>query len=217
MTPSGTLERRCAGYSWVVSPVPTSQPAREPAPAYRGEGDHALWHVSEDPSLGVLEPHRARTATSDDRLVWAVDTRHLPLFWFPRQCPRATFWAASGTRDGDVERFLDGYRDGRVHAIESGWLERMRTCRVLAYRLPGRTFHPHSSVGGYWMSDEAVEPLEVVELGDLLARHAEALIELRILPSLWPLWDAVVGSTLEFSGIRLRHARPRLREPLAQA
>lgn len=26
-------------------------------------------------------------------LVWAVDTRPAPLFWFPRDCPRGcTFW-----------------------------------------------------------------------------------------------------------------------------
>jgi hypothetical protein len=99
-----------------------SQSAREPAPPYRSEGEHALWHVSEDASLDVLEPHRARTAVSDDLLVWAVDTRHLPLFWFPRACPRATFWAAGTTRDEDVERFLDGRRDRRVHAIEGAGL-----------------------------------------------------------------------------------------------
>jgi hypothetical protein len=117
-----------------------SQPARQPAPAYRGEGEHALWHVSEDASLGVLEPHRARTAASDDLLVWAVDTRHLPLFWgVPGRCPRATFWAASTTREEDVERFLDGRRDRRVHVIECVWLGRMRSARVLAYRLPEAT------------------------------------------------------------------------------
>ena len=49
------------------------------------------------------------------------------------------------------------------------------------------------------------EPLECVELGDLLARHAEAGIELRIVPALTPLWERVVASTLEFSGIRLRN------------
>jgi hypothetical protein len=112
-------------------------PARGPAPAYRGEGAHALWQVSEDPSIGVFEPHRARTATRDDLWVWAVDTRHLPLFWFPRQCPRATFWADGATNDAGVERFFHGRRDARVHAIERRWLARMRSARVVAYRLPG--------------------------------------------------------------------------------
>jgi hypothetical protein len=31
---------------------------------------------------------------------------------------------------------------------------------------------------------------------------------LMIVPSVWPLWDAVVGSTLEFRGARLRNAQP---------
>lgn len=180
---------------------------RPPAPPYRGEGPHALWHVSEDAAIARFEPHRARTALTDERLVWAVDTRHLPLFWFPRDCPRGMFWAGPGTSADDAERFLLG-TSARVHAVESGWLETMRRARVLAYRLPEASFAPHDEVGGYWVSAEAVEPVELVELGDPLALHADAGIELRIVPSLAPLWRRVIESTLEFSGSRLRNADP---------
>lgn len=181
---------------------------RDPAPPYRGEDAHALWHVSEDSSIRVFAPHATELAP-DEPLVWATDTRHLPLFWFPRDCPRGTFWAAPGTSDDDVERFLDGDRSRRVHAVEGLWLERIRTARVVAYRLPVETFEQHPDVGGYWVSRATVEPEELAELGDLLARHAEARIELRILPTLWPLWDRVTRSTLEFSGIRLGNAASR--------
>ncbi|MEN9566251.1 MAG: hypothetical protein RLZZ69_1447, partial [Cyanobacteriota bacterium] len=34
-------------------------------------------------------------------------------------------------------------------------------------------------------------------------------IELRLLPSLWQLHDAVVNSTLEFSSIRMKNAQPK--------
>src|SRR5881296_912070 len=78
---------------------------RAPAPAYRGEGPHALWHVSEDPAITRFAPHRAKTALTDALLVWAVDTRHLPLFWYPRDCPRCTFWPGPRTTDADAERF----------------------------------------------------------------------------------------------------------------
>ena len=198
---------------------------RPPAPPYRNEGPHALWHVSEDPSVRRFEP-RLATGTgltksvdghlialpksdTDEAIVWATDTRHLPLFWFPRQCPRGTFWARPDTSNEDVERFLDGDRSRRVHAIEAAWLERVRSAAVNAYRLPPDTFRPHASVGGYWVSTSAIEPIEVIALGDLLALHADAGIELRIVPAIWPLWDRVVASTLEFSGIRLRNASPR--------
>jgi hypothetical protein len=180
---------------------------RDPAPPYAGEGPHALWHVSEDSSLGVLHPRRGSVASPDEDLVWAVDTRHLPMFWFPRDCPRATFWAGPATSTTDIERFLDGV-PRRVHAVESLWLTRMREASLLAYRLPAEPFEPHSEVGGYWIARTSVEPLERVELGDLLARHAQAQIELRIVPNLWPLWSRVIESSLEFSGIRLRNAEP---------
>jgi uncharacterized protein DUF6886 len=167
----------------------------EPAPPYAGEGPRALWHVSEDAAVTRFVPR--------DGLVWAIDTRHLPLYWFPRDCPRATFWACSATSDDDVERWLDGDRRHRVHAVESGWLERMRAARVVAYRLPEESFEPEDR---FWVSRETVAPLELVELGDLLLRHAQARIELRIVPSLYPLWDTIAASTLDFSGIRLRNA-----------
>jgi hypothetical protein len=164
--------------------------------------------VSEDESIRRFEPHRSATAAEDERLVWAVDTRHLPLYWFPRACPRATFWAGPETTAEDAERFLHG-AGGRVHAVEGVWAEAMRSARVLAYRVPEEPFAPHPEVGGYWISRAPVVPVERVELGDLLRLHAESGIELRVLPSLWPLWERVVASTLEFSGIRLHNAQPR--------
>ena len=173
------------------------------APRYAGEGPHALWHVSEDPTLRRFEPHLRPGHDADEPVVWAVDTRHLPLYWFPRDCPRATFWAHERTTDDDVERFLDGDRERRVHVIESDSLERMRTTRVYAYRMPAATFERHDR---FWVSRSAVDPIELTELGDLLALHADMEIELRVAPSLLALWDRVVASTLDFSGIRLRNA-----------
>jgi hypothetical protein len=164
--------------------------------------------VSEDPAIRAFEPHVSATASTDEPRVWAVDTRHLPLYWFPRDCPRATFWATAKTAPDDLVLLAGA---ARVHAVEGGWLERMRETCVFAYRLPEDSFARDPEVGGYWLSRERVVPLEVIELGDLVALHAGARIELRIVPNLWPLWDRVTSSTLEFSGIRLHNAAPRAR------
>jgi len=179
---------------------------RAPAPPYVGEGPHALWHASENPSIERFEPHVSATAASPERLVWAVDTRHFPMYWFPRDCPRGTFWATPKTSDEDAE-LLRG--SPRVHIVEHSWTDPMRTTRVFAYRFPETTFAEHPEVGGYWISRETVVPAEIVEVGDLVARHAAAGIELRVLDDLWSTWDRVAASSLEFSGIRLNNAKPR--------
>jgi len=79
----------------------------------------------------------------------------------------------------------------------------MRTTRVFAYRLPPETFEPWDK---FFISRETVVPLELVEVGDLLDRHAAGGIELRIVPSLFPLWETVRETAEDFSGIRLRNA-----------
>jgi hypothetical protein len=186
---------------------PEQMLAREPAPPHEGEGPFALWHFSEDPSLRRFEPHVPATNPHDPPLVWAVDTRHAPLFWFPRDCPRGCAWPVSTTTAADHERFFGQSDASRIHVIEAGWLDRVQACRLYAYRLPRGPFRPHW-VGGYWVSDQVVEAAAPVVVDDLLARHARAGIELRITPSIWPFWRQVTGSTLEFSGSRLHTAAP---------
>ena len=183
---------------------------RAPAPPYRGEGPPALWHVSEDPDLEHFEPHRAKTAASDEPLVWAIDTRHLPLYWFPRDCPRCTFWAGEGTTETDVARFLNANSASRVHVIEDRWLQRVSEATLYVYRMPEPTFFESLDTAGYWMSGDPVDAIARVTIDDLVGRQAAAAIDLRTSRNLWPLWDDVVASTLEFSGMRLRNALPRV-------
>jgi hypothetical protein len=181
---------------------------REAAPPYAGEGPFALWHFSEDPALDRFRPHVPASNPTAPPLVWAVDTRHAPMFWFPRDCPRGCIWSVSTTTPADRERFFGQSAARRVHVIESAWLDRVRTCRLYAYRLPTGAFRPHDEVGGYWVTDREVDAAERIVVDDVLARHAAAGIELRITPSIWPFWRRAAESTVEFSGSRLRNAGP---------
>jgi hypothetical protein len=191
----------------VNTDYPAERLAREPAPPYAGEGAFALWHYSEDPALSRFRPRTPSAGGPGGPLVWAVDTRHAPLFWFPRDCPRGCIWPVSTTTDEDRERFFGQGAASRIHVMEAGWLDRMQTCRLYAYRLPAASFRPHET-GGYWVSDEAVDATGQIVIGDLIGRHGGAGIELRITPSIWPFWRRVASSTVEFSGCRLRNAAP---------
>jgi hypothetical protein len=169
--------------------------------------------VSEDPDLEHFAPRLPNPAvkddTNDEALVWAIDTRHLPLYWFPRDCPRCTFWAGPDTTTGDLVRFLDGDVSARIHVIEQGWLDRVRTATLYLYRMPEASFSESSDTAGYWTSRDPVHAIGRVEIDDLVGRHVAAEIELRSASNLWPLWDDVVVSSLEYSGMRLRNALPR--------
>lgn len=171
---------------------PVHQLAREPAPPYAKEGPFALWHFSEDPGLRSFLPRLTASNPEASAAVWAVDTRHAPLYWFPRDCPRGCIWPVSTTTAADRERFFGHTAAARVHVIENGWLEGLRACELYAYRLPDDSFVPHE-VGGYWVSDQPVAAEERVQVGDLLTRHTEAEIELRTTPSIWKFWDLVTS------------------------
>ena len=168
-------------------------------------------HFSEDPTITRFVPHVAATAHQPEPYVWAVDHSRAPDYWFPRQCPRAMAWATGTSSADDRERLLGPGGGQRMHAVEYRWLEPMRRVRLFAYRLPATLFRPFGTpVPHAMVATEPVEPIGPPEpVGDLFELHEAAGIQLRVLRNLWPLWDAVVASTLEFSGIRLRHAAPR--------
>ena len=169
-----------------------------------------MLHFSEDPTITRFVPHVAATAQRSAAYVWAVDAVLAPSYWFPRQCPRAMAWSVPGTTPEDRDRIVGAGCGDRVHAIEYGWLEAMRTVRLYAYRRPAERFRPFATGADSHahVAVEAVEPLGPAEpVGDLFALHAEAGIQLRVLPGLRAYWAAVTASSLAFSGIRLRNAR----------
>ncbi len=170
----------------------------------------ALCHFSEDPSIEVFIPHVAKTAQVDGARVWTVAESHAPMYWFPRECPRACCWVGDKPVTAAGQALLGYGGAQRLHAIESGWLERMRACRLYRYSFDPMPFTLDLESAGYWCARESVRPLSVEPVGDLLALHADAGIELRIVPTLWPLIDAIVPSGLEFGIIRKANAQPRL-------
>jgi hypothetical protein len=162
-------------------------------------------HFSEDPAITDFAPHVAATAQQPEAYVWAVDADRAPDYWFPRQCPRALAWVVAGTTAAD--RSLLGA--ARVHAIEYRWLAAMQSVRLYAYRFAAAPFRPFGEHAHAVVATERVSPLGPPKpVGDLLALHEEAEIELRVMANLWEFVDAAANSSLGFSGIRLRNARP---------
>jgi hypothetical protein len=120
-----------------------------------------------------------------------------------------TFFALSTSAPEDIDRLLAGTSARFVVAVESTWLPTIRDARLYVYELPTETFRVFNPAAGYYVSSEPVTPLRTATIDDVLAALIERDVELRIMPSLWKLCDAVVASTLQFSMIRMRNAQPR--------
>ena len=97
----------------------------------------------------------------------------------------------------------------RIHAIESGWLDRMGAAQIYRYEFDAVAFSPWEEANGQWIAETAVMPVSVTPVGDMFVAHTEAAIELRIVPSLWPLHDVVLASGFDFSMVRMHNAQPR--------
>ncbi|HEX5480313.1 MAG TPA: hypothetical protein VFY79_11405 [Dehalococcoidia bacterium] len=165
-----------------------------------------LYHFSEHPAITRFQPHHAATALTDEALVWAIDEWHAPMYFFPRDCPRACFWSGEHTTIEDRDCWFHGVEARIVIAVEGAWLDRIRSATLYCYEMPPATFVLNDRNAGHYVSRQSVEPLRVEPLRDLLAALTDANVELRITPCLGPLWQAVVASSLEFSGTRLRNA-----------
>ncbi|HTI36818.1 MAG TPA: hypothetical protein VL484_04595 [Vicinamibacterales bacterium] len=163
-----------------------------------------LCHVSEAAGIQRFDPRPSEY--TPDPVVWAVDDDRLRNYLLPRNCPRVTYYAGPKTTADDRERFLGS--SVAVVAIEEGWLERVRQCRLYCYELPAQTFESIDECAGYFVSRVAVTPTGVSLVEDAISELRRRGVDLRILPTLWPLRDAVLASTLQFSIIRMRNASP---------
>lgn len=164
-----------------------------------------LFHVSEESGIERFEPRSSEY--TGDPVVWAITQERLQNYLMPRDCPRVTYYAGDETTAADAERFLGS--SSSVIAIESAWYERLRSTRLYCYHLPPDTFECIDVCAGYFVSKVSVIPGRVEVIDDVVPRLLRCDVELRFVSNLWPLRDAVVDSTLQFSLIRMRNALAR--------
>ena len=164
-----------------------------------------LFHYSEEADIEIFEPRPSKY--HDFNVVWAVGEEVAVNFLTPRDCPRITYGMDAHTNAADHERWLSHSATERIIAIESGWLERLRNCTLYEYEMPPESFALEDTPAAHYISRQTITPLKRRVINDLLAELASRNVELRVLPSLWPLRDQIAASTLRFSIYRMRNAQ----------
>lgn len=169
-----------------------------------------LFHISEQAGIALFEPRPAprRDAYPNDLMVWAVDESHLANYLLPRDCPRVTFAAGMQSNPADVVSLMGPGQPARVIAVESCWLSRIHEQRLIRYEFDPQPFQLQDGIAGYWVTRLPVRPIAESLIANVLEELLRHSVEMRIMPSLWKLREAVIRSTLEFSIIRMRNAQP---------
>lgn len=166
-----------------------------------------LWHVSDIAGISSFEP---RVPTNADAgiahpVVWAAADSHLVNYLFPRDCPRVAIRRTSTTSSIDVDRFFGPGSAGVIVFMEASWFERA-SGPLWCYDLPPGTFRCIDANAGYFASREAVVPAYERRVDSPLQELIRRGAELRVVPRLRPVAEAVATSSLAFSIIRLRNA-----------
>jgi len=180
--------------------------AANQAPAFHIDAITTVYHYSEDGSIRRFAPHVPPTNPSHPPAVWTIDAAHSPLYWFPRNCPRISVWATSAAQQELLTATFDT-EASRICAAESHWLTRVRDASIYRYSFEATQFAPWTEADGQYITGDVVYPDSVDVLGDLLALHADAEVELRFTPRLGVLMDQMLASGLPFSFVRIRDAR----------
>ena len=141
-------------------------------------------------------------------MVWAIDYDHLHNYLLPRDCPRVTFFAKANSDPKDVERLMGGTSAKHVMAIEARCLTKIQKQCLYQYEFDSEDFTIADEIAGYWISRKPVIPIAETKIDNILSALLKHDVELRILPSLWKLREAVINSTIAYSIIRMNKAQP---------
>lgn len=165
-----------------------------------------LYHFSEEADIRVFEPRKLANRSDEPAQVWTIDEFHAPHYYFPRNCPRVCIWPQESTTEADYDRFFGHSRTDRIVAVEAGWLDRIHNAVIYRYSFNPDAFQLYESNAGYYTTTQTVEPVGVERMDDLLGRLTVLDIEVRITPSLMPLQQSILTSTVNFSMIRMKNA-----------
>ena len=174
----------------------------------RTANDNRLFHISEEGGIDQFEPRPSPSLFTEIKgdVVFAISGRLLHNYLLPRDCPRVTYYAGPATSPEDRQRFLGQSRATHVVAIETGWFSRVNATTLYCYEFAADNFTCLDEVAGYYISYEQEMPMSRCRIDDIVGELLKGDVELRILPELWTLANAVKNSSLSFSLIRMRNA-----------
>lgn len=165
-----------------------------------------LFHFSEDKSITKFIPRKTTSYPDLNPVVWAIDQKRSPLYFFPRDCPRIAYWPVNMSSQEDRQNYYKQTNARMVITIENRWFEPMQNTKLYVYSFEENLFSCFDEGAGYYISRNPIKPVSLELLENLVNCLRLENVELRLTPSLEPLSKWLPKSSLHFSMIRMRNA-----------
>ncbi len=170
-----------------------------------------LFHVSEEKNINVFEPRIPYRKDLDQSkgLVWAISEERLMNFLTPRNCPRVVYHKRNESTSEDIEKYMGKSDLNAIIAIEQKWFKEMMNTKLYIYEFDTQNFELQDEIAGYFVSSHPETPINVIEIDDLFQELFNRNVEVRLVPSLWYLFDEIKESSLGYSMCRMGFAQER--------
>ena len=96
-----------------------------------------------------------------------------------------------------------------IIALENAWYQKIQNTTLYCYEFPTGNFQVADEGAGYYISYETIKPISISRIANPLEELEKRKVELRFMPNLWSLADEIIKSSLQYSLIRMRNAKPR--------
>ena len=166
-----------------------------------------LYHVSEEPDIGVFIPRLPARADMNQNiaLVWALCERTLPNFLTPRNCPRVCYHIGNGTTRNDMDKYMPE-NCSHVVMIETKWLGRLRNTVLYLYEFDDADFYLQDECAGYYVSEKKQLPLVVNRISDIETELRRRGSELQTTDDLRDIAGKIKRTTFNWSLCRMAFA-----------
>jgi hypothetical protein len=160
-----------------------------------------LFHFSSESNIEIFRPRVKHNRQDMPPVVWAIDQEHEFTFYFPRNCPRIVVTRTDDMSVEDQAKFFGLSSSNIIITVETHWYNVINEATIYRYTLPGESFKLFDETAGYYISEESIMPVEMKPLDNLIERLIDLNIEVRFTPSLHPLREAILQSTIQDFGI----------------
>ncbi|WP_255314150.1 DUF6886 family protein [Bacillus sp. FJAT-26390] len=169
-----------------------------------------LYHFSEEPDIERFFPRLQKAYPHLKPVVFAINEEQALHYCFPRDCPRVIYWKAEWSSEEDIQHYFAETSVDKIIVVENDWLDRIRQTPLYRYTFAEDSFElfDEASTAGYYISYAEAEPVKVERVYDLIGQIVKQRVELRFTPNLHPIRNRIIASTLDFSIIRFRNAKP---------